>query len=246
MGSVVPHRVLILADDPATRVELEARLRGRGYQLFADAPGPTATQALCRTQMHLVVLDVRGPGADEAWKLCAQIPAVFRAVLVAIVADRLEGMRALELGADNTVICGGERDALQRELPSVVRSLLNRIPMPAGQQPPPRPRRHINGGVLICWDTHEVWADGRRINLTPKEYSLLAFMVENAGQIVSHQQLLLGGLDEPASDDPAGRVKGYIHRVRQKIEQDPKRPVYIVTYWGEGYQYCWVDDRTGG
>jgi DNA-binding response OmpR family regulator len=245
MGSVVPHRVLILAGSPETRAELEAKLRGRGYQLFVDAPGPTATRALCRTRMHLVVLDVRGPGADEAWKLCAQIPAVFRAVLVAIVEDRLEGMRALELGADNTVVCGGERDALQRELPSVVRSLLNRIPLPDDQQPSTRPRRHINGGLLICWDTHEVWADGRRVNLTPKEYSLLAFMVENVGQIVSHQQMLLGGLDEPASDDPAGRVKGYIHRVRHKIEQDPKSPAYIVTHWGAGYQYRRVDDRAG-
>ncbi|HAJ06328.1 MAG TPA: DNA-binding response regulator, partial [Chloroflexi bacterium] len=143
--------------------------------------------------------------------------------------DEDDRVRGLELGADDYVT----KPFSPRELVSRVRAVLRRIEPPegAGGQP-----IQVDERLLIDFDRHEIFVDGELVKLRPTEYRLLYHLVQNAGWVVSHDQLLakVWGYEYQSETH---YLRLYVNYLREKLENDPRYPKYILTERGVGYRF---------
>jgi len=139
-------------------------------------------------------------------------------------------VRGLDLGADDYLTKPFSVD----ELLARVRAVLRRSQFAAAEQGPgPRATASV-GRLTLDYAQHAVTMDGREVNLTPTEYRMLAYLVQNAGRVVT-QDLLLEHVWGPEYVGEAHMLQVNVNRLRRKIEPDPAHPKYILTKLGVGY-----------
>jgi len=142
-------------------------------------------------------------------------------------------VRGLELGADDYVT----KPFSPRELVSRVKAVLRRTEMP-GQST--SEVIEVDDRLKLDFDRREVWVEGENINLRPTEYRLLYHLVQNAGWVVPHDQLLAKVWGYEYREE-THYLRLYINYLRKKLEADPAHPAYILTERGVGYRF--VDYR---
>jgi DNA-binding response OmpR family regulator len=178
----------------------------------------------------LVLLDVMLPDLDgfEVLKMIRSISTV-PVIMVTAKGEEEERIHGLELGADDYVT----KPFSPRELVSRVRAVLRRTELTTDST---HGLIEVDERLKIDFDRHEVWLDGKLINLRPTEYRLLYYLVQNTGWVVSHDQILTNVWGYEYRDQPH-YVRLYINYLRQKLEKDPTNPVYILTERGLGYRF---------
>jgi len=144
--------------------------------------------------------------------------------------DRIKG---LELGADDYIT----KPFSPREMVSRVKAVLRRTENATGSM---HGLIEVDDRLKIDFGRREVWLDGKLVKLRPTEYRLLYHLVQNAGWVVSHDQLLANVWGYEYRDEPH-YVRLYINYLRKKLEEDPSHPKYILTERGVGYRF--VDFR---
>jgi two-component system KDP operon response regulator KdpE len=140
--------------------------------------------------------------------------------------DRVHG---LELGADDYIT----KPFSPREPVSRVRAVLRRTEMTGAST---HGLIEVDDHLKIDFDRHEVWVDDNLVKLRPTEYRLLYHLVQNAGWVLTHDQILTKVWGYEYRDEPH-YVRLYINYLRQKIEKDPANPKYILTERGVGYRF---------
>ena len=153
--------------------------------------------------------------------------------MVTAKSEEEERVHGLELGADDYVT----KPFSPRELVSRVKAVLRRTEMTSES---PHGTIEVDESLRLDFDRHEIWVDGKLMNLRPTEYRLLYHLVQNAGWVVSHDQILTNVWGYEYREQPH-YVRLYINYLRQKIEEDPANPKYILTERGIGYRF--VDFR---
>jgi two-component system KDP operon response regulator KdpE len=138
-------------------------------------------------------------------------------------------VRGLELGADDYVT----KPFSPRELVSRVRAVLRRT---SAQRGASSAVIEVDSRLKLDFDRREVWIDGQLIKLRPTEYRLLYHLVQNAGWVVTHDQILAKVWGYEYRDEPH-YVRLYINYLRQKLEENPSDPKYILTERGVGYRF---------
>lgn len=226
MGS----KVLVVDDEPMVREVVARYLELAGMQVFEAADGQGAQHWLDHNQPDLVVLDIMLPQIDgltilRRLRATSDVPVI----LLTARADESERVVGLELGADDYVV----KPFSPRELAARVRSVLRRTAgRPAGEAD-----RLDFGSVKIDVTSREVFLDDRLVALTPKEFDLLALLARSPRQVFSRAQLLEQvWSSSPDYQDPA-TVTVHVGRIRQKLEQNPERPRWIVTIRSVGYRF---------
>jgi DNA-binding response OmpR family regulator len=224
-------RVLVVDDEPIVREVLSRYLSREGFEVETAADGRAALDVFAATRPELVVLDLMLPRVDGL-EVFRQIRAGNGAAVIMLTArgeetDRVVG---LELGADDYVA----KPFSPREVVARVRAVLRRT------------REAKTGGDVqavlrfreleIDARTREVRVDGRRVELTPKEFDLLRFMASSPRTVFSRLRLLDELWDVAFDGDPS-TVTVHIRRLREKIEDDPSRPRRLLTVWGSGYRF---------
>jgi len=142
-------------------------------------------------------------------------------------------VRGLEWGADDYVT----KPFSPRELVSRVRAVLRRIESTEGSAPSVI---DVDERLKLDFKRREVWVDGNLVQLRPTEYRLLYHLVQNAGWVLTHEQILTKVWGYEYRDEPH-YVRLYVNYLRKKIEDDPANPKYILTERGVGYRF--VDYR---
>jgi two-component system KDP operon response regulator KdpE len=168
----------------------------------------------------------------ETLRLIREISTV-PVIMLTAKGDEDDRVRGLELGADDYIT----KPFSPRELVSRARAVLRRTEAPAAAVHEPI---HVDERLKIDFDRREVWVDGRLVRLRPTEYRLLYHLVQNAGWVVPHDQLLAKVWGYEYRDE-THYLRLYINYLRQKLEQDPPNPKYILTERGVGYRF--VDFR---
>ena len=222
------RQILLIDDSESERAIVADRLKRSGYDVVSAPDGRAGLRALYETRPDLILLDVVMPGID-GWKTLelirevSEVPVIMLTALDAEI-DRVRGLRG---GADDYV----GKPFGQAELAARIDAVLRR----AGEKPTVR-EFYDDGRILIDFAARSVTVRGEHVSLTPLEFRLLAALTQNAGLVLSREQLLelVWGY---AHDAGGGQVKLYIGYLRKKIESDPAAPELIQTVRGFGYRY---------
>jgi two-component system KDP operon response regulator KdpE len=227
MTQVSNRQILIVEDDEDTAEVVSTLLNEAGYQTVAVDRGEVALHEIASTTPDLVLLDLNLPdihGLEVLKQVRSQsfLPMI---VLSGYGRER-DKVVALEAGADDYM----QKPFSPEELVARVAALLRRVDW----TPQPETKLVVRQLELDI-PRRQAFIRGQRLHLTPIEYGLLVTIMRQAGQVVSHDELLrvVWG-EEYQSDYSVLRVN--ISRLRQKIEQNPRHPTYIMTVPGQGYR----------
>ena len=219
-------RVLVVDDDQAIRRFLRITLRANGYTVFEAGGARAALVAVEAVRPDVIILDLGLPDGDGV-EVTQQLRDRDRIpILILSVKDQEEDkIAALEAGAEDFLT----KPFGIGELHARLRVLLRRV---AGSRPGTPFRL---GGLEIDLTRRLVKVGGSTVQLTPTEYDLLKVLVQAAGKVLTHQQLLRQVWGPGyATDSHLLRVN--ISTLRQKLEEDPAQPTYIVTEPRIGYR----------
>jgi DNA-binding response OmpR family regulator len=223
-------QTVLVVDDHARIVEiLRDYLEAAGFAVCTAGSGPQALDLLARQTVHCVVLDIMLPGID-GFDVCRRIRAVSDVPVLFLSArdDDRDKLRGLGLGDDYIVKAASPAEIVAR-VKAVLRRTARQTTRPAEGD------GLLDFGRLVV-DTrgHEARVEGQRVPLTGREFALLCLLAEHPRQVLTREQLverLWGGYSDEST------LWGYIRRLREKIEEDPAHPHYIVTVWGVGYRF---------
>jgi len=222
--------ILVIDDDKTLlRLVQEAFNKARFHVVLASN-GIDGLQELYARQPDLVLLDVMMPRMD-GWETLARIRQLSKVPVIMLTAKdgEVDTLRAFTAGVDDYITKPFSfAELVARALAAIRRTHENHVTT--------RSRRLVSGPLVIDVDAHRVTKEGQPVELTPTEFRLLQILAENAGRVLTHEQLLESVWNYDAAQD-TGYVKRYIWYLRHKLEQDPANPQYILTERGIGYSF---------
>lgn len=223
-------KLLIIDDDGKLVEAVELYLSRAGYDIVTAADGLQGMQQMYSERPDLIILDVMMPTMD-GWETCRRIREISDIPVIMLTARGQESDRVmgLKLGADDYVA----KPFSLKELEARVGAVLRRSRL----SPPDRGRiLYADDELVIDSERLEVSRGGERVQLTATEQRLLFHLAENAGRVLTNEQILRA-VWGPEYVDEGDYVKLYVWRLRQKIEEDPQDPQYILTERGLGYRF---------
>lgn len=224
-------RILVVDDEPRMIGFIRMNLELEGYQVLEAHTGMEALEII-RTQLpDLVLLDVMMPELDgfETLRMLREFSTI-PVIMLTAKGEEDDKVYGLELGADDYVT----KPFGSRELSSRVRAVLRRAEMPSAS--PEHAVLRIDDRLSVDFNRREVIVNGEHIKLRPTEYRLLYHLIENAGWTVPHEQLLAKVWGYEYRDE-THYVRLYVNYLREKVEEDPSNPHYILTERGVGYRF---------
>jgi len=236
MAEEFRNRSILVVDDEERMVRfIRLNLEHDGFQVISAFRGQQAINAIREDMPDLVLLDVMMPDLDgfEVLKIVRETSSV-PVIMLTAKGEEDDRVRGLELGADDYVT----KPFSPRELVSRVRAVLRRT---EAANPATRSEEIVvDERMKADFGRREVWIDGELVKLRPTEYRLLFHLMQNAGWVMTYDQLLAKVWGYEYRDE-AHYVRLYVNYLRQKIEKDPANPKYILTERGVGYRF--VDFR---
>ena len=220
--------VLIVEDEPEFAALVELWMVRAGYRTITARTGPDALRRFYDERPDLVILDVALPGLD-GWQLLERLREFSRVPIIMATArgSEAEKVRGLKLGADDYIT----KPLSFPELTARVEAALRR----ASTSAPERPRRRRHRELVIDLDDHRAHLRGAEVTLTPTEFRLLAYLLEHAGQLVTHRQVL-GDVWGAGYDRDVHLLRMTIRNLRLKLEAVAPGESYITTEYGLGYR----------
>jgi two-component system KDP operon response regulator KdpE len=225
------ERVLAVDDDAEFLGLAQLWLRNAGYDVVTAEDGVAGLRRVYSSRPSLVLVDANMPGMD-GWEVCRRIRDMcdIPVIMVTVNGRPADRLRGFGLGADDYVT----KPVDFEELVARVQAVLRRT----GMTPDGEEVKTLHDGELdIDWRSHQVWARGNPVKLSPTEFKLLSCLVRNRGWIVTHDQLLEKVWGPNYMGDKSF-VKLYVRYLRQKLEEDPYQPRLILTERGVGYRFA--------
>jgi DNA-binding response OmpR family regulator len=227
----VPMRVLVVDDDPPSVKMISFLLREEGYDVVSADNGVTALELIDREPPDLVILDVMMPHLD-GFEVCRRmrqkvdVPIIF----LSAKGETVDKVTGLQLGADDYLAKPFE----PAELLARVKAVLRRAEAFVGKGI--KSQLTVGDLTLDPVTNQAIFADGRKVDLTPIEFKLLYCLMRNAGRILSHD-LLLSAVWGYDYEGYSNQIAVYIRRLRMKIEKKPEHPKLLTTVRGLGYKF---------
>ncbi|MCW5839517.1 MAG: response regulator transcription factor [Anaerolineales bacterium] len=229
----MPHKVLVVEDDAAIREALSYNLGREGYQVDTVADGAAALAAVRQSAPDVVILDLMLPGLDgfevtRALRKDNNVPIL----MLTARDDEIDRVLGLEMGADDYLT----KPFSMRELLARVKAMLRRVEMEHTADRPAVAETVASGNLAIDLARHEVTLDGAVLDLKPKEYELLLFLMQNRGRAYTREQLLeqVWGWEFSGG---SRTVDVHVRWLRARIEADAEQPQRIITVRGVGYRF---------
>lgn len=226
--------VLIVEDEENILEAIRYNLEHEGYRVLAAQDGEDGLNLTRQDSPDLVLLDIMLPRLD-GFELCRILRRESDVPILMLTAkgEEIDRVVGLELGADDYVT----KPFSMRELVVRVRNLLRRSRTAADREAQPTPNSVLSAnGLEVDIDGHTARLNGRPLQMKPREFSLLALLMQNTGRVFTREQILerLWGYDYIGD---ARTVDVHIRWLREKIEAEPSKPQRIVTIRGVGYRF---------
>ena len=223
-------RVLVVDDESRMINFIRMNLELEGFQVIEAGNGLEALDMLRRHIPDLIILDVMMPQLDgfETLRMLREFSNV-PVIMLTAKGEEEDKVRGLELGADDYIT----KPFGAREMVSRAKAVLRRINSVAE---PSEAILQVDPRLAVDFNKREVIVEGEHIKLRPTEYRLLYHLIENAGWTVPHEQLLAKVWGYEYRDE-THYVRLYVNYLREKVEEDPSNPKYILTERGIGYRF---------
>lgn len=235
MDDSLKNKTILVVDDEERMARfIRLNLEHDGFRVVEAYRGMQALQEYRDSLPDLVLLDVMLPDIEgfEVLKLLREISNV-PVIMLTAKSEEDDRVRGLELGADDYVT----KPFSPRELVSRVRAVLRRTEASSNES---TDMIVVDSRLKLDFSRREIWVNDELVKLRPTEYRLLYHLVKNAGWVLTYDQILSRVWGYEYRDEPH-YVRLYINYLRQKLEEDPSNPVYILTERGVGYRF--VDYR---
>ncbi|MEU1178386.1 response regulator transcription factor [Streptomyces sp. NPDC005820] len=225
-------RVLVVDDDPTVSEVVAGYLDRAGFTVDVAADGPTAVARASARPPDLVVLDLMLPGMDGL-EVCRRIRTTGPLPVIMLTArgDEEDRILGLEVGADDYVT----KPFSPRELVLRVESVLRRAGAAASARAEIAEPWLRSGPLALDPTARRATRGGSELSLTIREFDLLEFFIRHPGQATSREQLMQRVWGWEFGD--LSTVTVHVRRLREKVEEDPARPLLISTVWGVGYRF---------
>jgi DNA-binding response OmpR family regulator len=226
--------ILIIEDDPLQADVVRILLEHGGFNVVHAIDGIEGLRRLYEIQPDLVVLDLMLPQVD-GWEVCRRIREMSTVPIIIMTSRRSdeEKVKGLRMGADDYVV----KPFNPQELAARIQAVLRRTRLP----PPSKTTvmRFSGGDLIIDPGNLTVVVDGKPLELTPTEHSILLYLAEHPGQVISIEDIFTSvwGYE---TDVNLNNVKWYVWRLRQKIEGETEPARFIFTERGAGYRFTVV------
>jgi two-component system alkaline phosphatase synthesis response regulator PhoP len=224
-------RILIVDDNKSIRTMVADYLKNKGYDVIEATDGIQGLDKGLSSSPNVIILDVVMPGLD-GFKLCQLLrqkgvkTPIIMLTEKATIEDKVTGFSH---GADDYLA----KPFSSLELELRIQALLRRA---AGQSPAAESKLIKHGDLEIDLDRHIVKVNDREISLTPIEFNILKLLASTPGYVYSRQDLL-SVIWDTAYEGYKRNIDPHVNRLRTKIEENPKKPKYVLTVWGLGYKF---------
>lgn len=231
MQNTQGKKVLVVDDNHSIRSSVGAFLREKGYEVEEAHDGIEGLEKGLTVAPNVILLDVVMPGID-GFKLCQLLreKGVAAPIMMltekATIADKIEGFSG---GADDYL--AKPFDFIEMELR--VKSLLKRTTEAPAMSLPAVIKQ---GGLEMDMERHKVTVDGREVPLTPIEFNILQLLASKPGYVYARNDLL-NEIWDTSYEGYKRNIDPHVNRLRTKIEENPRKPKYILTVWGVGYKF---------
>jgi two-component system KDP operon response regulator KdpE len=224
------RRVLVVDDEPRMVRFIRLNLEHDGFTVVEAQNGMEALNQLRNALPDLILLDVMLPDLDgfETLRMIREFSPV-PIIMVTAKGDEDDRVRGLERGADDYIT----KPFSPRELVSRIRAVLRRNETPRAV---PHQPVVVDDRLTIDFDRREVRVEGKLVPLRPTEFRMLFHLIQNAGRVVTHDQLLAKVWGYEYREE-THYLRLYVNYLRQKLEKDPANPKYILTERGVGYRF---------
>lgn len=228
---MIDGKILIIDDDEKIRQLISIYLENEGFNTVQAKDAIEGMQILKDDEIDLIILDVMIPDMDGV-EACLRIRETLNMpiIMVSAKSEDMDKIQGIASGADDYIT----KPFNPMELIIRVKSQLRRYKKYNRVENEKTNLIEI-GELLINTDTRQVWVAGREIRLTPKEFDILELLARNKGIVLSISKIYEAVWHEDffKSDNT---VMVHITKIREKIEDNPKKPIYIKTVWGVGYK----------
>ncbi|MFA9558713.1 response regulator transcription factor [Evansella sp. AB-rgal1] len=229
------QKVLIVDDEESILTLLQYNLEQGGFQVTTAMDGKAALDKALLHNYDLIVLDLMLPELDglEVCKQLRQNKVLTPILMLTAKDDEFDKVLGLELGADDYLT----KPFSPREVVARVRAILRRTQTTIEKQQEQQVEKKVIaiGDVEIIPDNYEVFLKGNQLELTPKEFELLFYLADHKGRVLTRDQLLNAVWNYEFVGDTR-IVDVHVSHLREKIEPNTKKPVYIKTIRGLGYK----------
>jgi len=227
--------ILVVDDEPRIAGLVRDYLEHGGFAVIVAGDGPAAVREARTRHPDLVVLDLGLPGLDgldviRAIRRDSHLPII----ALTARADESDKLIGLELGADDYVT----KPFSPKELVARVRAVLRRSDLAA--LPDPDGQIRVGDDVELDLPRMAATIAGRRVELTPTEFQLVATMARQPGRVFTRGQLL-DAVHGVAFESYERAIDAHVKNIRRKIEPDPRAPRYLLTVFGVGYRFAEPD-----
>ena len=224
------YNIVVCDDEKDIAAALEIYLAAEGYRVLKAENGREALSLAAKEEVHLMLLDIMMPQMDGLETLAklrelSNIPVIF----LTAKGEDTDKILGLNIGADDYIT----KPFNPVEVLARVRSQLRRyLQLGTGAV---RPTSYVIGGIELDDNAKTVTVDGEAVSLTPKEYDILRFLMQNAGTVFSPAEIYRRVWDDIPLN-AAGAIAVHIRHLREKIEINPAEPRYLKVVWGKGYK----------
>lgn len=222
------QKTIMVIDDDSSIVELMRDfLLNDGFQVVTANDAGTALALFHQRPADCLILDVMMPGQD-GFELCRKIREISNVPILFLSArdDDIHKVRGLGIGGDDYIV----KTASPVEVIARVKAVLRRV----GTSGQAMGKVIDYGKLQLNFSAREIYVKGEKVAFTPKEFDVFRLFAENPRQVFTYEQLLERFWDG-IGDKHTVRV--LMARIREKIEEDPARPLYLTNVWGIGYRF---------
>lgn len=227
------ERILVVDDEKEIADLIEVYLKNDGYDVYKFYNGKDALKCIAETELDLAILDVMLPDFD-GFTICQKIREAHYYPVIMLTAKVEDGdkIMGLTIGADDYITKPFNPLEVVARVKTQLRRYM-RYNSPAVRQPEEKNEYDIRG-LTINSSTHQCSLFGRKLQLTPIEFSILWYLCEHQGKVVASEELFEAVWGEKYLNNN-NTVMAHIGRLREKMKESAKNPKFIKTVWGVGY-----------
>lgn len=229
---VTMYNILVVDDDKEIVKAIEIYLQNENYHILKAYDGEEALRVIAKHEVQLVILDIMMPKKDgletlEVIRKNLSIPVI----MLSAKSEDIDKINGLNIGADDYVT----KPFNPVELIARVNALMRRYTKLGAMPKETNQKRYQTGDLVVDDNLKKVMVAGEEVKLTPTEYNILRFLIQNKGKVFSIEQIYEKVWDED-SYGAENIIPVHIRHIREKIEVVPKEPKYVKVIWGIGYK----------